>query len=91
MEIRTKFKPKDKIWVLNCITGTEYKKDKAKSTELWFEEEVTISGVKVVLWKDGILVRYAIEEDKSIEFWEQNCFATKEEAQKECDRRNGTN
>ena len=89
MEIRTKFKPKDKVWVLNCITGTEYKKDKVKSTELWFEEEVTINCVKVVLWKDGILIRYAIEEDNCIEFREQNCFATKEEAQKECERRNG--
>ena len=89
MKIETRFKPRDKIWIADCVKGTEYKGDKVSSTKLWFEIEVTINCVKVVLWQDGILIRYAIEEDKNIEFGEQDCFATKEEAQKECDLRNG--
>lgn len=89
MEIKTKFKPQDKIWIADCLKGTEYEGDEVRPTKLWFEVEVTINCVKVVLWKDGILIRYAIEEDKNREIREQDCFVTKEEAQKECDRRNG--
>ena len=40
MEIRTKFKPKDKIWAIGYVAGTEYKEGKAKLTTLWCVEDL---------------------------------------------------
>lgn len=85
MEIRTKFKPKDKIWAIGYVEGTEYKEDKAKQTKIWCVEDEPIQIAYIVVNDDGITY-YTMDTEYHNE---EDCFATKEEAQKECDRRNG--
>ena len=80
MEIRTKFKPKDKIWAIETINGRYF-----------------IAGIFIVtdIKQDknlGIIYKaYRLQRKWNFQFLEQDCFATKEEAQKECERRNGAN
>lgn len=74
MEIRTKFNVGDYIW---CV-GFNYDDEE----EIFFGE---IKDIKVSHNENF----YSITSCDYIEFNEKNCFATKEEAQKECDKRNG--
>ena len=81
MEIKTKFKPKNKI----CLI------DYDSENGIWF-----VSG-SFYIWKilvqvvsGNIDIQYGLLRD-DIYYWymqEKNCFATKGEAQAECDRRN---
>ena len=80
MEIRTKFNPSDKVWVAD--------KNWTNTFEVFFEpiykgivERITTET------KNKTIVFYTLSMSDSMEK-EEDCFATKEEAQKECDRRN---
>ena len=76
MEIRTKFKSKDEMWTIS------YQTDDRKT--LWKVNKYPTQVAYIVI-NDGIIY-YTTD----IEYhYEENCFATKEEAQKECERRNG--
>ena len=84
MEIRTKFNLNQKVWVID-INNSKWKViDKFK-----------IVGVTVV--KDRVReqdVDYELDYGDGKHFLNLNesiCFKTKEEAQKECDLRNGAN
>ena len=82
MEIRTKFKIKDKIWAIR------------KQNKLWvlYKRQFIIIGFSIIpnYWsptkkqKEEVIFKN-FRKNKDI----KDCFATKEEAQKECDRRNG--
>ena len=82
MEIKTKFKPKNKIWLI----------DYDSENGIWF-----VSG-SFYIWKilvqvvsGNIDIQYGLLRDDNY-YWymqEKNLFSTKEEAQKECDKRNG--
>ena len=84
MEIKTKFKPKNKIWLI----------DYDSENGIWF-----VSG-SFYIWKilvqvvsGNIDIQYGLLRDDNY-YWymqEKNLFSTKEEAQKECDKRNGAN
>ena len=76
MEIRTKFKPKDEMWTIS------YQIDDRKT--LWKVNKYPTK-VAYIIIDDGITY-YTMDMSY---YNEINCFATKEEAQKECDRRNG--
>lgn len=76
MEIKTKFDVGDRIYPIR-----------------YFNDEK-----KFCREKDFIVDAININTEKEIQYFdgwfyynEINCFATKEEAQKECDKRNGTN
>ena len=72
MEIRTKFNIGDKIWFISCISN------------------VYDGSIEAVVGQEdkekGIRIMYLFEDYGWVK--EQDCFATKEEAQKECERRN---
>lgn len=90
MEIKTKFNVGDKIWVIEFVAGTKYIKEKATPTKVWFisYEDIEITGFNVMLIenkKAGIFVNL---KNTNLGFLESECFATKEEAQKECEKRN---
>ena len=74
MEIRTKFKPNDYAYPIFLI-GTEYKA---------FSSPIRINYIRITKTQVFYISKW------NEEFKEENCFATKEEAQKECDLRNGT-
>ena len=78
MEIRTKFKPKDKIWTIDYVIEDGKK--------VWFVEPEQTQIAYIVI-NDGITY-YTMDCEYHNE---RNCFTTKEEAQKECDLRNGAN
>ena len=71
-EIRTKFNVGDKIWFISCISN------------------VYDGSIEAVVGQEdkekGIRIMYLFEDYGWVK--EQDCFATKEEAQKECDKRN---
>ena len=81
MEIRTKFSYNDLIWLI----------DYDSENGIWF-----VSG-SFYIWKiliqvvsENIDIQYGLLRDNNY-YWymkEQNCFATKEQAQAECDKRN---
>lgn len=75
MEIITKFNIGDKIWtILNDF------EDK-------WDVDIMFIVTQIIIDKDlGIM--YARHDDCNLWHKEENCFTTKEEAQKECDRRN---
>jgi hypothetical protein len=76
MEIRTKFNVGDKIWtILRAFDGKWYMYIMFIVTQIIIDKYL------------GIL--YVRHNDCDLWCKEENCFATKEEAQKECDRRNG--
>ena len=80
-KIETKFKENDLIWLI----------DYDSENGIWF-----VSG-SFYIWKiliqvvsGNIDIQYGLLKDNNY-YWymkEQNCFLTKEEAQKECERRN---
>lgn len=81
MEIKTKFKQGDKVY---CI---EYKS--SKCDDCVREENEIFKSYRV---KEGIIKlveNVAIITTDNRYIYKQDCFATKEEAQKECDKRNG--
>ena len=81
MEIRTKFKPKDKIWLI----------DYDSENGSWFVRgSYKIWKIFVQVFNDTQDIQYGLLRDDNY-YWymqEKNCFATKEEAQAECDKRN---
>ena len=78
MEIRTKFKPKDKIWVVIWSVG-------------YHIEERTVYEI-IIMGKDNIYYtdeKFFSANGYELERYDENsCFATKEKAQAECDKRN---
>lgn len=73
MEIRTKFNVGDKVYHIYQLLRT--------GTWYWLEDIIS-----EIDYKTDLGIRYWSDN----RVWkEQNCFATKEEAQKECERRNG--
>ena len=82
MEIRTKFNVEDKVYRLK-YTLMETK----NRTYKWVYVLDTISCVYTRTRKFTKIIYWFVS--LGVETYEQDCFATKEEAQKECDRRNG--
>ncbi len=81
MEIRTKFNVGDTIWYIeDVLNGKDY-------------IDCFIVGKIMACYNDDddnkLNITYARKNSFHFIF-EQDCFATKEQAQKECDRRNGT-
>lgn len=73
MEIKTKFKPNDHCYPI-CLIGTEYKA---------FSSPICIDYIRITETQVFYISKW------NEQFNEQDCFTTKEEAQKECDKRNG--
>ena len=90
MEIKTRFNVGDKVYNL---TGVLFHRIEPKHKIGY--EELKITGIEIyinALNKIEIKYRYdSFIVDSSCDAWieERNLFATKEEAQKECERRNG--
>lgn len=72
MEIRTKFKPNDYAYPI-YLEGTEYK---------FFNSYICIDHIIITEHKIVCVSKW------NEQFNEQDCFATKEEAQAECEKRN---
>ena len=78
MEIRTKFKPKDKIWAIETINGRYFITGKFIVTDIKQDKNL------------GVIYKVdRLQRKWSFQFLEKDCVLTKEEAQKECDKRNG--
>ena len=73
MEIKTKFKPNDYAYPV-YLEGTKYKS---------FNSYIHIDHIIITEYKTIYVSKW------NEQFDEQDCFATKEQAQKECDKRNG--
>lgn len=73
MEIRTKFEKGDKVWEIAIWEGKWCVIGQYSIEGIYYDS------------KEGI--KYGLHLSTSIK--EEDCFATKEQAQKECDRRNG--
>lgn len=57
--------------------------------EIWFvDDEIKISSIRTYNLEETVEIRY-YDDKQDIMAYEEHCFVTKEEAQKECDRRNG--
>lgn len=77
MKIKTKFKIGKTIW---CISNDEKWK---------IIDYGVIFRICADIYKKATYIDYEIDKPYSNSFSEQDCFATKEQAQKECDKRNG--
>lgn len=77
MEIRTKFNVRDKICVIDYFDKWEVK---------WVN--VKITGIEILIKGKNKTVIYNIDSLIYGGYNEQYCFATKKEAQAECDKRN---
>lgn len=82
MEIRTKFNVEDKVYRLK-YTLMETK----NRTYKWVYVLDTISCIYTRTQKFTKIIYWFVS--LGVETYEKDCFATKEEAEKECDRRNG--
>lgn len=81
MEIRTKFDYNDTIFVVK----EEEKRDLYGCIKTnWYVVETKVNFINIGYNGKDIGIRYTYNL-----YWEQDCFATEAEAQKECDRRNG--
>ena len=85
MEIRTKSNVGDKVYPIHIPLGKEI---------FMVMDKIEIKAITVVIDKNGIEIDYDFQWVKGLKYFnnhcfEQECFATKEEAQKECDKRNG--
>lgn len=91
MEIKTKFNVGDKVWIIEFIAGTKYIKEKAIPTKVWFVsyEDVEIKGFTIMQLENGETGIFVNLKSTNLGFLESECFSTKEEAQKECEKRNG--
>lgn len=92
MEIRTKFNIGDKIWFIDRYT--EKNEYIWRVITCWGKWEILGfkvfgDGVYCVLFEEGYRNKQHFESREI--YKEKNCFATKEQAQKECERRNGKN
>jgi len=76
MKIETRFNVRDRVWAIDWQYGKWFVDDMFTIVEIHFYEV------------DGKIECYYVEYCES-RHNETNCFATEEEAQKECDRRNG--
>lgn len=95
MEIRTKFDKKDRVTTIASVEVNQSvaEKDSFVSTNrvlrIWYINRINsiISSCSVI---DGEII-YGLNEGGTVSEKEKeiNCFPTKEEAQKECDKRNG--
>lgn len=75
---RTKFKPKDKIWAIENINGKYFITGEFIVTDIKQDKNL------------GVIYKVdRLQRKWSFQFLEQDCFISKEEAQKECERRNG--
>jgi hypothetical protein len=81
MEIRTKFNINQFVWVIDENNGKWKVIDRFKIIGVRIEKDRIVDFTDYELdYGDG---------KHCLHLTEENCFATKEEAQKECDRRNG--
>ena len=77
METRTKFKPKDKIWAIETINGRYFIAGNFIVTDIKQDKNL------------GVIYKVdRLQRKWSFQFLEQDCFISKEKAQKECDKRN---
>ena len=76
MEIRTKFNVGDRVYILEILCR--------KWVIIPYSLNYDCAITEIVIRYDGIYYRTSL----SI-YSEKDCFLTKEEAQKECDKRNG--
>lgn len=77
MEIKTKFNVRDKICVIDYFEKWSIK---------WVN--VTITGIQILIKEKYRYVKYEIDSLIYGGYNEEYCFATKEQAQAECDKRN---
>ena len=82
MQKETKFDAGDVVWY---ITGNLYRKKTGFDWVVEGKEKIIIAMVSQ-REKEPIEVMYSLEKHAWI--YEKDCFATKAEAQKECERRN---
>lgn len=82
MEIRTKFNVGDKIFALKEFEGVDDKGNLIIRIDI---QECIVHFINIGISKRGRCIKYTYDL-----FPEEDCFATKEEAQKECDKRNAT-
>jgi len=88
MEIRTKFKYVRTKFEYGSIIYTLKRKeiiDKNGHIHIsWYIIKTKVDFIMIGYNGKNLGIRYTYDL-----YWEQDCFATKEEAQKECERRNG--
>lgn len=77
MDIKTKFKVGDKICVIDYFENWSIK---------WLYE--TVTGIQISVKRKKTYITYEIDALIYGGYDEEYCFATKEEAEKECERRN---
>lgn len=90
MEIKTKFNIGDKVWCIDKYTEeNEYiwRVDTCWGKWEIYGFRVFDDGVYCVLFEENYRNKRYFESRYN--YKEQDCFLTKEQAQKECDRRNG--
>ena len=86
MEIKTKFNVGDKLYVVDC--WVERDKFGGIVNDECFVKTKPLIVDKILI--DSCYIFYGERYTQIGEFIEEShCFSTKEEAQKECDRRNG--
>lgn len=75
MQIKTKFNVGDKVWVIG---------KKENNDEFY----IVKGNIKIHHYDTKIKGGVILEDDLFFGYFENDCFATKEEAQAECDKRN---
>lgn len=85
MEIRTKFNIGDKVYPIHIPLGKKI---------FMVMDKTEIKAITVVIVKNSIEIDYDFQWVRGLKYFnnhcfEQDCFATRAEAQEECDRRNG--
>ena len=90
MEIRTKHEISDKVWYIEKTNiQNEYIWRVITCFGKWeiYGFRIFNDGIYCVLFEENYRNKFNFETDYNHK--EQDCFATEEEAQKECDKRNG--
>lgn len=81
MEIRTKFNVGDTIYIIY-----------SNNEDMWCIKEVIILGIKIFIEEREINIRYDTQATRENTWingaYEELCFSSISEAQKECERRN---
>ena len=81
MEIKTKFKIGDRVYPIKRYYTGDYRYSKYRIADMgsMIIRFISVGGNNQVIYSNAI----------RSEFFEHDCFATQDEAQKECDLRNG--
>ena len=81
MEIRTKFTVNDTVYTFNY-----------RDSKNWEIIEDKVEKISVMIYENYYSIGYYLKGQNGLVYFPENgLFATEEEAQKECDLRNGTN